>query len=84
MVSVAERGGEKIVVMERNGKEIQTIECNQFKNPCGVATTSDGSIYVTDVVAKCLFKFNSKGELVKAIYNKLQEPYGIKLIENRL
>ena len=84
VVSVAERGGEKIVVMERDGKEIQTIECNQFKNPCGVATTSDGSIYVTDVVAKCLLKFNSEGELVKAIYNKLEEPYGIKLIENQL
>ena len=84
VVAVAERGGEKVVVMERDGKIIQTIECDQFLNPCGVAVGSGGAIYVTDIVAKSLFKLNSSGELVKAIQNELQEPYGVKIIDNQL
>ena len=84
VVSVAERDGEKVVVMGKDGTMIQTIESDQLKNPCGVAVDSNGAIYVTDLVAKSLFKFNSKGELVKAIQNELQEPYGIKIVDNLL
>ena len=81
---VAEWGGEKITIMERDGKKVQTIECAEFRGPRGVATAVDGAIYVTDTDAKCLFKFNSKGKLLKTVCNELQWPYSVKIIQNQL
>ena len=34
------------------------LECDKFKHPRGIPTGPDGGIYVTDVTAHCLFKFN--------------------------
>ena len=81
---VAETGGKKITIMERDGKKVQTIECAEFRGPCGVATAVDGAIYVTDVIAKCLFKFNPKGKILKTVCNELQWPYSVKIIQNQL
>ena len=84
---VAEGGvlvGGKITVMERDGRKVQTIKCGQFQIPCGVAVASDGAVYVTDISAKCLFKFNSKGKLLKTVRNELQEPYSVKIIGNQV
>ena len=74
----------KITVMERDGRKVQTIECDQFQDPRGVAVASDGAVYVTDIGAKCLFKFNSKGQLLKTVRNELQKPYSVKIIGNRV
>ena len=81
---VAEGGSEKITIMERDGKKVQTIECAEFKEPRGVAAAVDGAIYVTDSGAQCLFKFNSKGKLIKTVQNELQMPYSVKIIQNQL
>ena len=72
-------GGSKITVMERDGKKVQTIECYQFKNPRGVAVASDGAVYIIDIDAECLFKFNSKGKLIKTVRNELLKPYSVKI-----
>ena len=40
-------GGRKITVMERDRRKVQTIECDQFQYPRGVAVASDGAVYVT-------------------------------------
>ena len=49
-VMVAETGvGKKITIMERDGKKVQTIKCGEFQDPCGVASSADGAIYVTDI-----------------------------------
>ena len=77
-------GGWKITVMERDGRKVQTIECDKFQDPRGVAVASDGAVYVTDISAKCLFKLNSKGQLLKTVRNVLQEPYSVKIIGNRV
>ena len=77
-------GDRKITVMERDGRKVQTIECDQFRDPHGVAVASDGAVYVTDVDAKCLFKLNSKGKLLKTVRNELQWPYSVKIIGNRV
>ena len=76
--------GRKITVMERGGRKVQTIECDQFQDLRGLAVASDGAVYVTDIDAECLFKFNSKGQLLKTVRNELQKPYSIKIIGNRV
>ena len=77
-------GGRKITVMEQDGKKVQTIECYQFEDPRGVAVASNGTVYITDTAAKCLFKFNSKGQLLKTVCNELQKPFSVKVIDNQL
>ena len=81
---VAESGGKKITIMERDGKRVQTIECDKFKSVRGVATGPDGAIYVADSNAQCLFKFNKEGKLLKTVQNNLKSPYSVKIIRNQL
>ena len=85
---VAEGGlfgcGRKITIMERDGKKVQTIECAKFQYPRGVAAGPDGAVYVTDIGAHCLFKFDTKGKLVNTVFNELHKPYSVKIIHNQL
>ena len=76
--------GKKITIMERDGKKVQTIECGEFQDPRGVASGTDGAIYVIDTGAQCLFKFNSSGILLKTVRNELKKPYSVKIIQNQL
>ena len=83
---VAESGydSKKITIMERDGKKLQTFMCGKFKDLSGVASSTDGAIYVTDIDAQCLFKFNSSGTLLKTVRNELKKPYSVKIIQNQL
>ena len=81
---VAEGREKKITIMERDGKRVQTIECDKFKYPRGVATGPDGAIYVTDSDAQCLFKFDKEGKLLKTVQNNLKTPHSVKIIRNQL
>ena len=81
---VAESRGKKITIMKRNGKRVQTIECDKFKGPRGVATGPDGAIYVADSDALCLFKFDKEGKLLKTVQNNLKSPFSVKIIRNQL
>ena len=81
---VVEARGKKISIMERDGKKVQTIECAEFQAPRGVATAPDGTIYVTDIKAQCLFKFDTKGRHLKTVHNELQTPISVKIIHNQL
>ena len=80
---VAESNVKKITIMERDGKRVQTIECDKFLQPSGVATGPDGAIYVTDVSAKCLFKFNESGRLCKTVEN-VKWPLFVKIVQNQV
>ena len=81
---VAERRVKKITIREREGKILQSIEDEKMRDPHGVATGPDRAIYVTDVSAHCLFKFDKDGRLLKTLQNEFQKPYFIKSINNRL
>ena len=81
---VVDDGGKKISIMERDGKKVQIIKFSKFQSPRGVATAPDGTIYVTDREAQCLFKFDAKGTHLKTVYNELQLPLSIKIICNQL
>jgi hypothetical protein len=74
----------EIAVIERGGSKSSTIKCEKFKDPRGIVAASNGAVYVTDITAKCLFKFNSKGNLLKTVQSELQTPSSIKIIENQL
>ena len=80
---VAESDVKKITIMERDGKRVQTIECDKFLRPSGVATDPDGAIYVTDTSAKCLFKFSESGRLCKTVQN-VNRPLFVKIIQNQV
>ena len=80
---VAECGG-KITIGGRGGYTLQTIKNKKMQLSHGVATGPDGAIYVTDVSAHCLFKFDKDGQLLKTLQNEFQSPYFIKSINNRL
>ena len=84
MVAETGFGSKKITIMERDGKKVQTIKCGEFHIPCGVASSADGAIYVIDREARCLFKFNSSGILLKTVRNELKKPYIVKIIQNQL
>ena len=81
---VAEWGGKMITVRERDGKILQSIKNEKMQSPRGVATGPDGAIYVTDVDAHCLFKFDKDGRLLKTLQNEFRSPCFIKSINNRL
>ena len=79
---VAEVGGKKITIMERDGKRVQTIEYGKL-DPRGVGTGPDGAIYVTDF-ADGLFKFDEKGRHIKTVQNELKCSRFLKIIHNQL
>ena len=80
---VAEYGGKKISIRERNGKTLLTIESDKLF-PRGVATGPDGAIYVTDTGTHCLLKFDKNGRFLKTVQNEFHSPCFIKSINNRI
>ena len=84
MVAESRYDSKKITIMERDGKKVQTIKCGEFQTLRGVTSGTDVAIYVTDIGAQCLFKFNSSGTLLKTVRNELKKPYSVKIIQNQL
>ena len=63
LVITEARGGKVATIMERDGKKVGEIGCNKLEHPTGVAIGPDTTIYITDLVAKCLFNFSNDGKL---------------------
>ena len=74
----------EITVREKSGGKLQIIKCDKFYDIRGVAVAPDGAVYVTDLYSAALFKFDTKGELVKIVQNKSMNPHSVKIINNRL
>ena len=77
---VAERNGKKVTVLDREGKKVQTITCEKFSQPSGVAVDKDDNIYVTDMVNSSLFKFNKEGKLMKVVGREGTQPGEFKYL----
>ena len=77
---VAERNGKKVTVLDREGKKVQTITCEKFSQPSGVAVDKDDNIYVTDMVNSLLFKFNKEGKLMKVVGREGTQPGEFKYL----
>ena len=67
---VAEWSGKKVIVFDREGKKVQTITCERFSYPNGVAVDKDDNIYVSDMDNSSLFKFSKEGKLMKVVGRK--------------
>ena len=87
---VAEFGGRKVTVFDREGKKIQTITSEKFLQPIGVAVDKDDNIYVSDMNNSSLFKFSKEGKLMKVVGQKrtrpgeFNSPSMIKIINDKL
>ena len=71
---VAEFGGRKVTVFDREGKKVQTITCGYFSHPTGVAVDKDDNIYVSDWGNSSLFKFSREGKLIKTVRKQGTRP----------
>ena len=87
---VAERDGNKVTVLDRKGKKVQTITCEKFLIPTGVAVDKDDNIYVSDKGNYSLFKFSKEGKLMKVVGRRgtqrgeFSDPNFIKVINDEL
>ena len=78
---VSESDGKKVTVTNKNGKQVQQIK---LENPVGVATSPDGTIYVTDDKAKCLFAFSEDGKLQYRSKKCFKAPYFVRVINSKV
>ena len=62
---VAEWGERRVTVFDRKGTKVQTITCERFSHPNGVAVDKDDNIYVSDKSHSTIFKFTKEGVLMK-------------------
>ena len=87
---VAEWSGKKVTVFDKDGMKIQTVMCEKFSSPIGVAVDNHENIYVMDHSRDSLFKFSKEGELKKVVERKgtqpgeFDTPRCIKMINDKL
>ena len=82
---VTERGdGGKISIIECRGKKVKELKCDSIQSPRGVATGSDGSVYVTDGAAGTLSKLNEDGKVVNQTTRCLSSPLFANIINDKI
>ena len=61
---VGEWGGKKVIVFDKDGNRIQTVQCERLEGAPGVAVDNDDSMYVADGNSHSILK---EGKLVKVV-----------------
>ena len=80
----------KVTVFDREGKKVQTITCEKFSCPNGVAVDKGDNIYVSDMLNSSLLKLSKEGKLMKVVGRKgtqpgeFKDPGMIKIINDKL
>ena len=77
-------GGGKISIIECRGKKVKELKCDSIQDPRGVATGSDGSLYVTDREAGTLSKLSEAGKVVNQTTQCLSCPLFAKIINDKI
>ena len=78
---VAEYGGKKVTLFDKNGEKVQTVTCVKLSNPNGVAVDKEDNIYVSDNSNHSVFKFSKEGKLVKIVERKGTQPGDLSMIK---
>ena len=87
---VGEWDGGKVIVFDKDGNRIQTIECKRLKGARGVAVDKDDSIYVADSSSDSVLKFSKECKLVKVVGQggaqpgEFNIPMSVKIINDKL
>ena len=87
---VGEWGGKKVIVFDKDGNRIQTIECERLESAPGVAVDEDDGIYVADSNSDSILKFSKEGKLVKVVEQRgaqpgeFNTPISVKIINDKL
>ena len=76
--------GKKISIIECRGKKVKELKCDSILVPRGVATGSDGSVYVTDGTAGTLSKLNEAGKVVNQTTRCLSNPLFAKIFNDKI
>ena len=76
-------GGGKISIIECRGKKVKELKCDSIQSARGVATGSDGSLYVTDY-ASTLSKLSEAGKVVNQTTQCLSCPLFAKIINDKI
>ena len=77
---VAEWGGKKMIVFDKDGKKVQTITHEKFSQPSGVAIDKDDNVYASDDNSDndthkfSILKFSKRGKLMKVTGPKGMQP----------
>ena len=71
---VAEWGGKKVTVFDREGKKVRTIISEKFSKPVGTAVDKEDNIYVSDYGNSSILKFTKEGKLMKVVGRKGTQP----------
>ena len=77
-VLVAERGGGRVSVFDKQGRKLRTIQHKDLPEPGGVATDPDGNIYVSND-SNSVVKFNRDGQPLQ-----VNDSLGCKLLLSRV
>ena len=75
---VADTGNKRIVILEKDGTIIRSIENEKMMSPSGLAVTDEGKIYVADEAAKAVFVFSEEGELLRTFERPTAISFGEK------
>lgn len=76
---IADTGNRRIVIIDKQGNNVRTIENEVFKSPLGLAINQQGDIYVADELAKAVFVFSNEGNLLRTF----ERPAAISFGENK-
>jgi len=76
---VGEWGGRKVIVFDKDGKRIQTIECERLSGATGVAVDEEDNIYVADGNSHSILKFSKEGKLMKSVGERGVKPGEFRL-----
>ena len=72
-----------VLLIDKDGNEVQAIVHDDLKRPCGVTVDKDENVYVTDNTSDSLLKFSRNGEFLKSV-SGFSSPRYVKVVDERV